>query len=161
MQALTAICISRTLRPIWSLSGRFNTCNKSKIEVCWNVCMEPHDHLKPIISEQLMNCMASTEDCILLDVSANSFWGSRFDANSLMQGLSTPRCLQTWTHRWPTSTGRHRCEKCNNNKQWTRSGGFCAAFISLKWSASGDMAPTTEVFLMRLASTLAEKRDKP
>ena len=127
-------------------------------EVCHNVCTEPP--LQPLLGEILSRATATTEVEAHLDISAQGFWGNRyqrafFDVRVFNPNAPTYRKLQlTSAYR------RQEREKQLKYEQRIREVEL-GSFTPLVFSTSGGMSKSTTVAYKRLASLLANKKDQP
>ena len=124
-------------------------------EVCHNVSIEPP--LQPLSDESFTHASATTEHEAHLDISAQGFWGNRyqrafFDVNP---NAPTYRKLQL-----PSAYRKHEREKQLKYEQRIREVEL-GSFTPLIFSTSGGMSRSTTVAFKRLAAILASKRDQP
>ena len=127
-------------------------------EVCHNVCIEPP--LQPLSGESFTHAPATTEDEARLDISAQGFWGNRyqrafFDVRVFNPNAPTYRKLQL-----PSAYRKHEREKQRKYEQRIREVEL-GSFTPLIFSTSGSMSRSTTVAFKRLAAMLASKRDQP
>ena len=117
-------------------------------EVCHNVCTEPP--LQPLSGEILSRATATTEDEARLDISAQGFWGNRyqrafFDVRVFNPNTPTYRKLQlTSAYR------RQEREKQLKYEQRIRE-------VELGSFIPGGMSKSTTIAYKRLASLLANQ----
>ena len=123
-------------------------------EVCPNVCREPT--LQPITGESLQLRTASSDDGARLDVSAEGFWGHRYQRVFFDVRVFCPLSSTN------TSRSLSACYKDNEEKKKRKYDQRVrevehSTFSPLVFSSSGGCGPIATQFIKRLAQLHAEK----
>ena len=127
-------------------------------DVCSNVCKEPT--LQPLTGESLQHRSASTDDGARLDVSAEGFWGNRYQRaffdvrvfcplSSYYQSKSLQQCYKD-----------NEALKKRKYEQRVREVEH-GCFSPLIFSTSGGCGPVSTLFIKRLAILHSEKFQRP
>ena len=123
-------------------------------EVCPNVCREPL--LQPLTGESLRLRSASTEDNARLDVSAEGFWGHRFQRVFFDVRVFCP--LSNTNSSRPLSVCYKDNEDMKKRKYDQRIREIeHSSFSPLVFSSSGGCAPIASLFIKRLSLLHSEK----
>ena len=132
-------------------------CSELLSQVCPSVSREPD--LQPLTGEQFANRTTTSDSSARLDIAANGFWGGRFERTFFDVRVFNPFASSNVQSGIPAMYKRNEREK--RSKYEAR---ICevehATFTPLVWSTSGGAGPTCSVFMKRLASKLAEKREE-
>ncbi len=127
-------------------------------EVCHSVGTEPC--LQPVTGEQLRHRSANREVGARLDIVAQSFWGR--DRQSAFFDVRVFNPFAPSYHNIPLSQCHKRNEQVKRRAYDERVREIeRGSFSPLVFSTSGGMGTTATVVYKRLASLIAEKRDKP
>ena len=126
-------------------------------EVCNQVSTEPT--LQPLSGEALRG-PANVADDARSDISACGFWGGRFERTFFDVRVFNPFVRSNQTAQIATAYRRHEQQKRNQYERRIREVDH-SSFTPLVWSTSGGAGPSASVFLKRLASLLADKKDQP
>ena len=135
---------------IWDLLANLLT------DVCHNVTLEPH--LQPLSWESLSSSSATREENAGHDVGVNGFWGGRFERAYIDVRVFNPHAPSNLSSRISSTYRRHEREKCLKYDQRVREVEH-ASFVPFVSSCTGDIGPSTNVFLKRLRALLAEKHN--
>ena len=126
-------------------------------EVCHDVRIEPD--LQPVTGEGMTASSTNTNDGARLDISANGFWGGRFEKTYMDVRVFNPHAPSNRNTSIPQSYRKHEQVKKRAYDQRIREIEH-ATFTPLVLSATGGLAKQAEVFYKRLASLSASKRDQ-
>ena len=126
-------------------------------EVCHDVRIEPD--LQPVTGEGMTASSTNTNDGTRLDISANGFWGGRFEKTYMDVRVFNPHAPSNRNTSIPKSYRKHEQVKKRAYDQRIREIEH-ATFTPLVLSATGGLAKQAEIFYKRLASLLASKRDQ-
>ena len=127
-------------------------------EVCNDVCIEPT--LQPTDSVVLTGSSSNTQDGARLDITANGFWGGRFERTFFDVRVFNPHAPSNRHPRLSSCYRKHELEKKRQYEQRVREVEH-ASFTPLVLSATGGTANEATTFYKRLASCLATKWDQP
>ena len=127
-------------------------------EVCPNVCREPI--LQPLTGESLRLRSASTDDGARLDISAEGFWGHRyqrvfFDVRVFCP-LSSTSSSQSLLACYRTNEEIKKRKYDQRIREVEH-----ACFSPLVFSTSGGFGPVSTLFIKRLALLHSEKFQRP
>ena len=125
-------------------------------EVCNDVQIEPN--LQPVPQNVRFGTSANVTEGARLDISANGFWGSRYEKtfvdvivfnphSDTAQSTSISAC---YTRHEKEKKRQYECRVCEIEH---------SSFTPLVFSTTGGMSKQATIFYKRLASLLATKRD--
>ncbi len=130
-------------------------CATLLTEVCSGVSIEPT--LQALDGEALPSASNTSAEA-RSDISANGFWGGRFERTLFDVRVFNPNVPSNLSSQIPTLYRRH--ERLKRSAYEAR---ICdvehASFTPLIWSTSGGAGPSATMFLKRLAGKLADKRE--
>ena len=127
-------------------------------EVCSDVCIEPT--LQPLSGETLNGASAITEDGARLDITANGFWGGRYERTYLDVRVFNPLAPSNRQQTLASTYRKHERVKIRAYEQRVREVEH-GSFTPLVMSLSGGCGNSATIFYKRLASMLTEKWDQP
>ena len=127
-------------------------------EVCHNVSTEPH--LQPLTGVSLCLATTNSQDGARLDITANGFWGGRFERTFFDVKVFNPYAPSNG-HTQPASDYRaHENAKKRTYEQRIREIEH-SSFTPLVMSLTGGLGREAQAAYKHLASLLASKRDQP
>ena len=127
-------------------------------EVCSDVCIEPD--LQPITGEVLIGATSNAQDGARLDITANGFWGGRFERTYFDVQVFNPHAPSHRQSSLPACYRKQESLKKRAYEQRVREVEH-SSFTPLVLSVTGGMANEATTFYKRLASCLAMKWDYP
>ena len=125
-------------------------------EVCYDVEVEPK--LQELTGEHMHLRSANTEDGARLDVRARGFWGHSSQCAFFDVRIFYPNAQSNMSTSLSSTYRKHEAEKKRMYGQRVRDVEN-ASFTPLVFSTTGGMSKETTVFLKRLASLIASKRN--
>ena len=132
-------------------------CSDLLSEVCSSVSKEPV--LLPLTGEHFASNSTTIDQGARLDIKADGFWGGRFERTFFDVKVFNPFVSSNVTSG--IQSLYKRCERQKRGKYEARIREVeHSSFTPLIWSTSGGAGPACSVFMKRLASMLAEKRNE-
>ena len=127
-------------------------------DVCSNVCKEPT--LQPLTGESLRLRSASTDDGARLDISAEGFWGHRYQRVFFYVRVFCPLSATNRSRSLMTCYRANEEIKKRKYDQRIREVEH-ASFSPLIFSTSGGFGPISLLFIKKLSHLHAEKFQRP